>query len=327
MRKTVKVNYSGFWKELNPEDNLFYQILSQRYNVQISETPDFLFCGPLGKPLEYMKFENCVRILFTGEPLPPSFALFDYAIAFDYLEFGDRYIRYPYSIWNYKGEKKFRKTYTEEEAVEILKNKSVFCNFIYSHYSEWSRRDELFHALSGYKFVDSAGTYLNNQENSLFVRGESKYEFLKKSKFTIAGESISYPGFVTEKIVHCFENGSIPIYFGDPLVDKMFNAKAFINVNKEDSIKDIVDKVREIDQNDRLYLEMLMEPITTDPEYCHNQYEKLKEFLYNIFDQEPIDAYRRMRHYMGGQYEGFAKEYARIEGSLWYRVGKKLKLI
>ncbi len=327
--KTIKINFAGFWKELSPEPsgNLFSKILSERYNVEISEHPDFLFCSPLGDPYEYLKYDNCVRICFTGEPLPADFILFDYMIGFDFLEFGDRYMRYPYCIYQWDGIKHFRKPLTEEEATNILKSKTKFCNFIYSHSSKESRREEILTALNSYKTVDSAGTFLNNQPNGNSVRGATKFEFLQKSKFTICGESISYPGFTTEKIIHSFNNCSIPIYSGDPLIEKVFNSKAFIHCSRNTPISEIVDRVREIDENDKLFIQMLMEPITIDPDYCHTQYEKLKEFLFNIFDKTPEEAYRRIRNYKGGEYQYYATDYAKIHTKLWFRIGKKLKLL
>ena len=324
--KTIKIKFVGFWKGFREKQNFLYQILSERYHVEISDEPDFVFIYPLGNPCKYTKYEG-VRIFVIGEPLAPDFAAYDYAIGFDHIDFGDRYIRYPVSIWSRFGPMEYRTSLTEEQAESILKKKNVFCNFIYSHESQLGMREKLFDALSEYKRVEAAGTYRNNQPNSYYVKGATKHELLDKSKFTIAAESMAYPGFCTEKIAHAFLRASIPIYAGDPLVAQDFNTKAFINCADYGSIADVVDRVKELDQNDKLYMEMLMEPVMVDPHYCRNQYDKLKLFLYNIFDQEREEALRRGRYYAFACADKAAKDYYRISETLPYKVLRKLKLI
>ena len=324
--KTVKIDFIGFWKGFDKKNNFFYHALSKRYHVEFSDQPDYAFIYPLGNPCKYTKY-NGVRILVAGEPLAPDFTAYDYAVGFDHIDFGDRYIRYPLSIWNRTGPMQYRTGMTEEQAAEILKRKTVFCNFIYSHQSQLGMREKLFDALSEYKPVDAIGTYKNNQPNSYYVKGLTKHQFLEKSKFTIAAESMAYPGFCTEKIAHAFLRASIPIYAGDPLIAQDFNTKAFVNCADYATIHDVVDRVKEIDQNDRIYMEMLMEPIMNDAGYCKEQYEKMETFLYNIFDQELEDAYRRGRYFTFANAEKAAAEYYKISQTLPYKVLKKLKMI
>lgn len=322
--KTIRINYIGFWSNFNPRNNLFYNILSQRYQVEISEQPDFIFCSCLGKPFEYTRY-NCVRIQYIGENMSPDFTAFDYAIGFDYINFQDRYIRYPLSIYKYSGEYSFRGGLSEEAARKILQNKQLFCNFVYGHKSNSQKREQLFDVLNAYKRVESAGTYMNNQPDGKNVFGATKAELLKKSKFTIAGESVIYPGFNTEKIKHAFENHSIPIYSGDPLIHKMYNPKCFISLNDFCSIKDLVDRVIEIDNNDKLYIEMMMEPITITENYCFTQYQLLKDFLFNIFEQSPENAFRRMTCFKSAEHETYLKEYSKFANSFEYKIWKKLR--
>ena len=324
--KTVKIDFVGFWKGFDKKANFFYQILSERYNVEISDEPDYAFIYPLGNPFKYTKYKG-VRILVAGEPLAPDFSAYDYAVGFDYIDFGERYIRYPLSIWSRFGPMPYRTFLTEEQAEEILKRKTLFCNFIYSHESVLGMREKLFDALSEYKHVEAAGTYRNNQPNGIYVKGVTKHELLDRCKFTIAAESMSYPGFCTEKIAHAFLRGSIPIYAGDPLVAKEFNTKAFVNCGDYESIADVVDRVRELDQNDKLYKEMLMEPVMNDPTYCQRQYDKMKEFLYGIFEPKLEDAIRRGRYYSFENIENAATSCYKITETLPYKVLKKLKLL
>ncbi len=319
-----KINFIGFWKNFNKTDNFIYNILKERYDLEISDTPDYLFCSPLCKPFEYMKYD-CVRILFSGEFLSPNFVEFDYAIAFDYIDFGDRYLRFPLYLLN--NPQRLSRTLSLDEAKNILKKKKYFCNFVFGHSTDSKIRENIFHALNNYKRVESAGSFLNNQINGEIVNYAQKFLLLNESKFTISAESLVYPGFTSEKIGDAFISNSIPIYFGDPCVEKDFNPKAFINYANFNSIEDLIDKVIEVDRDDDLYIKMLLEPITNDPLFVSKKLDEFNKFIFNIIDQEPEQAYRRMRFYQSKTQESFAKEYANFHGTFWYNILKKLRII
>ena len=42
-----------------------------------------------------INYPNAVKIYFTGENDVPDFNLADYALGFHYIDFGDRYLRFP----------------------------------------------------------------------------------------------------------------------------------------------------------------------------------------------------------------------------------------
>lgn len=102
--KHIKIKFvdvwGGFGKGNQPND--FLNILKQKYDVEISDNPDYIFYSGFG--YDHLKYD-CVRIFFTGECITPNFNECDYAIAFDRLQFSDRYLRVPlYNIFQYKPE-------------------------------------------------------------------------------------------------------------------------------------------------------------------------------------------------------------------------------
>ena len=199
-RKKVKINFCGFWSSFNKQQNLFTIILSKYFDVEISNNPDFVICSNRGTPFEYMKYD-CVRIMFVGEALSPDFTTFDYWIGYDFLNFEDRYFRLPFGFFFNDAQPWNPKIIKKDDAYKILKEKKYFCNFIYGVKSVHGIREVLFSKLSEYKTVVSPGSYLNNITGSKKrCSWHEKYEYLQKSKFTIAGDSISCPGFFTEKI-------------------------------------------------------------------------------------------------------------------------------
>ena len=68
----------------------------------------------------------------------------------------------------------------------------------------------------------------------------NKIKFLSKYKFSIAMENSRGDGYLSEKIVQSFRAGTIPIYYGDYLVDEFINPKTYILIKGD---KDIDKKI------------------------------------------------------------------------------------
>ncbi len=206
MKKVINIKFLGFWEGFDPADNLFYNILKERYDIILSEKPDFLFFSPLCKAFEYMKYD-CVRIMFTGEFYSADFNICDYSIDFDDISFGDRHIRYPLFLYERSGPYNKREKLTRKQAEDVLKSKKYFCNFIFGHDSKTNKRESFLDAFSTYKRVDCAGSYKNNMPNGERVTfGGTKGPFVQKSKFTLAIESVDYLNYCGEKITDAFIN-------------------------------------------------------------------------------------------------------------------------
>lgn len=311
--KKIKIDFCGFWGSFKKEDNLFIRLLSKHFEIVISDNPDFVICSNRGTPFEYMKYD-CPRIMFMGENMSPDFTVFDYIIGFDFIGFRDRYFRLPFAFYNDDAKPWIPKKLTEDEAYRILKEKKYFANFVYGHESAKRTREVLFERLNEYKPVVSPGSFMNNvcDKNSRIKRcsWNEKNEYLKYSKFTIAGDSIEYPGFVTEKIVQPFQQHSIPIYWGSPKIDKDFNTEAFVWCKGFEDLERTLKEVEYIDTHDDAYVHMLMQCPLQEPNFLEKRYEKLEAFMLSIFSQESEQAYRRVRYFAASQHEKYLKEYA-----------------
>ena len=259
MRKKIKIAFTDFWGgfENNPTgmtefDNVLYKMLSEFYDIEISSEPDYLFYSVFGN--NHYRFKDCVKIFYTGENRRPNFDECNYSLSFDYMD-DERNLRFPLSaITLYEGGKKdgFEKTIDFDK---IKSEKTEFCNFIFSNPNA-GLRNLLFQELSKYKRVDAGGRVLNN----IGYLVDDKLKFQSKYKFSIAFENSEYPGYTTEKLVHPKLVDSIPIYWGNPVVDKDWNTKSFINAYNFTNILDLVDFIKEVDNNDDLWYKMLMEP-------------------------------------------------------------------
>lgn len=266
-----------------------------------------------------------------GENISPDFTVFDYVIGFDFLSFSDRYFRMPFAFYNESGKPMVFKNRTLSDAEQLLAGKDIFCNFIYGHESAHGMREKLFERISEYKQVSSFGSYRNNMQTNGCTWAEKK-DILRRSKFTIASDSITYPGFVTEKIVAPFIAGSVPIYFGDTEINADFNPDSFIWCRGEHDIDRVIAEIKKYDTDDEAYIKKLSEPVLNDTNYLQNMYDNLDEFLYNIFSQDRDYAFRRVRCFAAQRYEDalksvWIKKYSNRKSTLiedLYSIKKKL---
>lgn len=324
--KKIKISFSGFWQDFNEKDNLFYNILRERYDVEVvpfekvsRAGSEYLICSPLMDAYAFTDYSG-VRICYSAEPFSADYNAFDYVIDFDDYSFGDRHMRYPYYLYRNSGAGTKRKSLNREEAEQILEQKEYFCNFIYGHKTIDGNRERVLEAVSSYKPVHSIGRYLNNMPHGeTATRGAkgTKNEYLRKSKFTIAAESMCQDDFTTEKIKEPFDNYSIPIYYGNKKIEKEFNPAAFVNLNDFPTFEEGVEQIKAINQDDERYIQMLMQPEFVDQEYPEKKYEELKAFLYHIFDQEPEAAIRRNRYYICESYM-VMQRYLRLHMKHWF---------
>lgn len=301
--KKIKIAFVDFWEHWNPQDNFIVDVLRKKYEVEISDDPDYIFYSNFNPFMEHMKYQDCVKIFYTQENLCPDFNFADYGIGFEDLRFEDRYLRYPIcfipqrygNAWKYMEKKHLMRK-------EELDVKREFCSFVVSNDKASPIRKEMFEKLSDYKKVDSGGRYLNNVGMPKGV--PDKFKFESNHKFSICFENSRHSGYMTEKIVEAFAAGTVPIYWGDPLVTTVFNREAFVNVSDFPNVDEAIAYIKKIDNDDALYMRMLRTPALMEEskEIWTTMQQELAKFLYNIFDQDIKSAYRRNRVFWGSLY-------------------------
>lgn len=308
-RKTIRIKFVGVCPGFEPDWSVLYIILTKYYDVQIvDKDPDYILCDAFEPFYDYCGYPQ-VRIMVNGENYVPDFNLVDYAISRYPIEFQDRNFYMPgciYPIKHWLALPQKDRNYDNS----IFEGKPYFANFISSHDSEGNIRGDFFKKLCEYKRVESPGTYLNNCPNGTAVRwsNESKTDFQKKCKFTLCFESTAHNGFITEKITDAFYSDTIPVYYGSPNVTDIFNKDAFINCSDYASFDAVIEKIKELDQDDEKYLQMLRQPILVDPQYPQRVLDDMDRFICAIFDQPLEKAYRRSRVYMPKEHDEILAE-------------------
>ena len=273
-KKKIKINFSDFWGGFNRTDNYFYNLLKEKFDVEISNSPDYLFFSLFGNQHQEL---NCKKIFYTGENIAPPLDYCDYSFSFDYLD-NPRNFRLPHYLL-YPG------YYDLQNPKQIDKSlaKRKFCNFIVSN-GNCAERNSFYTKLSKYKKVDSGGAFMNNIGGPV----QDKRQFQSEYKFSISFENNAYrPGYewyITEKIMQPMTVNSIPIYSGGSGVMNDFNKKSFISLHDFENMGNMIEYIIELDNNDDKYLEVLKQPWFNNNQIPdNNKIENIKSFLYKIF--------------------------------------------
>lgn len=333
--KTVKINFINYLPDDGTaETHIITKLLRKHYNVEFSDEPDYLFYSMWGPDHLKTEYRGCVKICIMDEARVPDFNFCDYAISYEYLTYRDRHLQQSPAALLYTDPRLYDRGSRSAKA----EARSRFCSFVYSHATDATldsatlRREKILEALDAYKPVDCGGGYRHNidippvvglgsPENELIReiyeyhptlcrRMIEKVEFDKNYRFSIACENSSSPGYRTEKIVNAFQAGTIPIYYGDPCIKDVFNEKAFVCASDYPDDAALVRRVREIDENDALYEEMIRQPVFAAGYDPFGERQRLEDYLLYIFEQDKPIAYRRLREWLGPKGEQEAYEYA-----------------
>lgn len=275
MKSKIKLDFSDFWQGFNKTDNYFYNLISEDYDIEISDNPDYLIYSLFGN--NHRNY-SCIKIFFSGENIGPNFRDCNYSMCFDYLE-DERHYRLPLYVL-YDGYYDLVNKKVDESLFE-----RKFCNFIVSNGNN-NIRNEFFKKLSKYKKVDSGGRFLNNIGKAV----DNKLEFQREYKFSIAFENNAYRntrlGYTTEKIMEPMRVNSIPIYWGNDWVDRDFNKKSFVNYYDFKNEDEMIEYIIYLDNNKDEYMKILNKPWFVNNEIPEtNKKENIKSFLYKIFEK------------------------------------------
>lgn len=251
----LKVGFIDFWGDYIPENEYIYKTLQKKYNVIVdNNNPDFLFFSCYG--CKHVDYKNVVKIFYTHENLMPNFNLCDYSLSFMRDSLGGRNLYFPPAM-RYDGQ-------DIPPLSDALLNRK-FCNFLYSqdYIGSGARlRKEVCLSIMKYRSVDCPGKILHNMEAPELSRREelnwnnSKINFLKNYKFTIAYENTNSDGYMTEKLLDPLLAGSVPIYWGSEGNVFPFSKDCMICASDYPDMESLLARIKEVDENDSLYMSM-----------------------------------------------------------------------
>lgn len=225
-RPKIAVNAARFWAGVSAEEivKTILPDLEPFFEFEISASPQVVLYGPYPGRMPAGRY---VKVFIGCECVRPIMSECDWAFGVlnEHLVGHARYMRIGRwgDHWDIVQE--------EKDWQELLKTKTRFCAFVYSHPVYY--REAFYRALSRYKRIDSPGQSMNNMAGIDPVPGiqdwNAKIEFLRRYKFVIAFENESWAGYHSEKLPHAIRADCLPIYWGDPEVGNAYNANRILN--------------------------------------------------------------------------------------------------
>lgn len=263
---------------LTAQTDFFVDILRRKYRVTVlnggTEEPDVLFFSCFG--MNNVKWTRCLRIFYSAECGYPDFNMCDYAIGLTNIGTTERFFRLPLYVFYNDYLCKYERLSAFEDDVMLNRD---FCSIVVSNLWRDPVLFDFLNRINEYKHVAFGGRWKNNVGGCV----SDKLDFISRYKFNIAFENMSVEDYVTEKIFAPFVACTIPIYWGTRSVKKEVGEGSYIDVSDFDTLDRAIDYIKEVDNDDRLYLQMLHQkvqlPYTYD-EWC----DRLLDFFVNAID-------------------------------------------
>ena len=283
--KTVKVckkNMNIRWLELMRKD------LKGKINLEEDEeNPDYLLYATFGCEHVLNKYNNTIKIAFFTENQLPDLNYADYAVGLGHINHLDRFFTFPYFVY----ELSVRNIQIKD--FEIIRNETLnskkrekFCAAVITNPVGF--RLNFIKELDKYKKIDMGGRFRNNVGGYI----KDKIKFLKDYKFSLAMENSEADGYTSEKIIDAFLAGTIPIYYGDYMVDDYINPKTYILIRNYKDMVTKINYIKKIDNDDNLYRSILKEKVFIDDFFVDNIINERKKYLLHIFEQKKEYAKR-----------------------------------
>ena len=271
--------------------------LENKYNfVFTPDNPDYLIFDVHDCKFINSKYDNSIKIALYTENIIPDFNKADYAIGFDNINYLDRYFRKTTLIWNFESKylniknKDFMNSRYNSYKSKIKKK---FCGAVISNGKFTDGfRIKFIKEINKYKKVDMGGKFMNNVGGPL----RNKTEFLSSYKFSIAMENTEGQGYISEKILDSLIAGTIPIYYGGYMIDEFINPKSIILIRNEKDMKNKIEYIKKIDNDDELYKKIINEKLFIDDNLPRLIKKEKIKFFDHIFSQEKNKA-RRIDNY------------------------------
>jgi len=288
--KTVKVcrkNIHPRWISLISKD------LEGLINIEMDEdNPDYLIYATFGCENTLNKYNNTIKIAFFTENQLPDLNFADYAIGLGHINHLDRFFTFPYFVYE------LTKRNINIKDFEIIRNEVLnsrkrekFCAAVITNPIGF--RLYFIKELNKYKNIDMGGRFHNNIGGHV----KDKIEFLKQYKFSLAMENSEADGYTSEKIIDAYLAGTIPIYYGDYMVDDYINPKTYILIRSQRDMANKINYIKRIDNDDNLYRSILKEKVFIDDFFVDNIQNERKKFLLHIFEQKKEYAKRVDRYH------------------------------
>src|ERR1051326_1203413 len=174
----IRIDFCDFGFNVSKTNNFFHRVLSERFDLELCDQPDFLIYSAHG--YEH-RMHSGVRIFFSGESAAPDYRHCDYSVTARKMD-DPRHLQLPFYALYGSAEDILK---GRDDPAKILAAKTRFCSFVVRSHNPRLNRNRLafFQRLSKYKPVDSGGEFRNNIGGAIPRPSRGEIQFLRAFKF------------------------------------------------------------------------------------------------------------------------------------------------
>jgi hypothetical protein len=279
-RKTVSVGFHGFWPEFAAGGLAArHPYLLDRYELVPAVEPDVVFYSIFSTD-EPEPTHDHVRVFYSGEPVLPDLDRYDFAVSVARID-DPRHLYLPNFV-----PRLYATGFEPTDLLAPVEDRplpSGFCSYVYRR--SFPHREEIFRALSRLGRVDAPGGPFQNVP-AIGDTVADKLAFLAGYRFTVAYENSGIPGYTSEKLVEARLAGTIPLYWGDPLVGEDFDTSSFVNRHEFPDDDSFLARVGELGRDDEAWRAMRARPFVRGNVLPRSMRpEPALEFFAQVFEQ------------------------------------------
>lgn len=281
-----KIAFLDFWDNFDMNNNFLLYLFKEINNNIIVTHPrdaDMIIFSCFGQ--DNRKYSNKIKLFFTGENKRPDYNNCNYSISFDFDDYSNRNIRIP--LWYYYIDWFNKGSYSNpnylipinyinnpNDNIYLSKEKTKFCSAVFSN--PVGTRVNMINVLNTYKNVDCYG-----KPHKLKIQDGEKYklDIISNYKFSICFENSLFNGYYTEKLLHAKVAGNIPIYYSDKNMCEDFNHKSCLNLIDYNDMNELLEHIKEIDNDYSLYRNIYDEPLFNNDISLENIKERIQKII------------------------------------------------
>lgn len=272
--RNMKIAHANFWPTFSLHNGLVKHLLDQAFGEweeSLSQKDADLILASV-YPHAPTAFPN-KTVAFIWENMRPDYRFYPFSISSDFDDYGGHNVRCPvwYSQIQWSPDMVLPKpsgggAHNLEPLVSLntlmtprteqFVPRPKFCAMVASAYEP--HRMVMAGMVSSISQVDPYGRAFGKE-----IDPRSKYEILKDYTFSLCFENSIFPGYYTEKPLHAWVAGTIPLYFADGGVAEDFNPLCFLNRYKYYNTKEFLDAVKYFYNNLNVQEEMWRQPLIT----------------------------------------------------------------
>ena len=269
----ITLSYVNFWKDPT-NDSYFTDFINTNIgNVKLidyTDNPDILIASINGDINIVKNSKAKCKLFYYGENLNRFHPYnneqllidtFDLIVGFKYTNLEKKQIRFPlwlmyYKFYNYTPEHNLI-DYIETKYKENIKkeHKKISTTLICRH-DRGGQRTKIYNEIVKHNYCNiyCPGIFNHNTIDKLGLKVEDKINYIAKSIYNICPENSAFEGYFTEKIIHAFEGGTIPLYWAIDLPEKgLLNEHKYCFCDIDNPIK-LREKIRHVMTNSNYYL-------------------------------------------------------------------------